>query len=388
MNAIAALLLRPPPGIAPDMMAHIIWPGSADAISIQRAIFPGESDEQIRARMTAPLFAMHPTLPMMTEKVVGDIYRVGVEGLRYEPGGSDGDAKDSLRGNRPKVFLFGGSTMFGHGSKGDETISHFLAPLLPAFHVLNFGAQGYTQGTEIKKLIYLLQLGYRPQSVVFLDGWNDLMHLARSNMRSVDHFLINSHAIKRGEIAFTPGASFHRPNYWRLLAESLPLYRLFADMAAPARSAEDIMFNRDAFIDGFDFLEADLAYRVWGKFSEIHGQALTGKVLGYYSENLMLLKALGAAYGFEVLVLFQPVGLMDPSNAFVREAARTAPGFNYVAGTVRVVRSEIASGRLAMVDATSALDDVNGHRYLDVAHYSPAANRALARLIALKLKRN
>jgi len=387
-NGVAALILDPPPGIAPDMMTHIIWPTSERALPILRSVFPDEDNGLIKARLTAPLFAMHPTLPMMTARTENTLYQVGAEGARIGPGQTNEDIQRLLLGEKPFIFLLGGSTMFGHGAKPNETIAFFLGQLLPDFTVINFGAQGYTQGAEIKKLIYLLQVGYRPKSVVFLDGWNDLMHLARSNMRSVDHFLINSHAIKRGEIAFTPRASFHRPNYWHLLAESLPLYRLWVEKTASVRGARDIKFDRDAFLDGFDFLEADLAYREWGEFSEIHRPALTAKVLDYYSQNLTLIAALRAGYDFDALVVYQPIGLFDPSNPFVLETARMARGYRYADDTVRAVRAAIASNRLAMIDGGRALEAVGGHRYMDVAHYTPASNQALAQFIADCLNRS
>ena len=153
------------------------------------------------ARFTAsPAMVMHPTLPFATQRIENRYFRVGLEGIRYEPGWSDEDVRALLAGSRPLIFAFGGSTTLGHGLAADETWPHMLNGILganvgPASTatgpvVINFGSQAYDQRTEIDKLIYLLRRGYRPSKVVMLDGWNDLF-IARSNMRAVDRVTLS-----------------------------------------------------------------------------------------------------------------------------------------------------------------------------------------------------
>jgi hypothetical protein len=129
-------------------------------------------------------------------------------------------------------------------------------------NVVNFGAQAYDQRTEIDKLIYLLRRGYRPTKVVMLDGWNDLF-IARSNMRAVDRVVYHGFAQGRGEIAFTPGGIINRPSYLHLLLEYSPLQQLIRRLQEVPLRVEAVKFDRDAFVDGFDFREADFAFRHW-----------------------------------------------------------------------------------------------------------------------------
>ena len=45
------------------------------------------------------------------------------------------------------------------------------------------------------------------------------------------------------------------------------------------------------------------------------------------------------------------------------------------------LRREIARGTLPMVDLSEALTGIEDDRYVDVAHYAPATNAALAAII-------
>lgn len=75
------------------------------------------------------------------------------------------------------------------------------------------------------------------------------------------------------------------------------------------------------------------------------------------------------------------MGLFDPANPFVRPSAKTATGYRYMDESFNAVRKEIADGRISMIDLNGALSTLKEDRYLDIAHYTPAANRLLAATI-------
>ena len=388
----AAKLFLPTPSRPKDVFAAVDWPGSAASKELYRRVFKLSANDDPLARFSAsPPLVMHPTLPFATQRIENRYFRVGLEGIRYEPGWSDEDVGALLGGSRPLIFAFGGSTTFGHGLAADETWTHALNVILganagpgsPATRpvVINFGAQAYDQRTEIDKLIYLLRRGYRPSKVVMLDGWNDLF-IARSNMRAVDRVVYHGFAQGRGEIAFTPGSSINRPSYLHLLLEYSPLQQLIRHWQGAPRRIEDVKLDRDAFVDGFDFREADFAFRHWALFGEHHRERYKREIVEYYRTNLTLLKALAEAYGFVFHVFYQPIGLLDDTNPFVSARASGAPGYRYISELVASVREAIARGDIQMIDTSNALTDMSGPRYLDVAHYSPEANAMLARAIA------
>ena len=394
-NFVAKLLL-PTPRLPNDVFAAVDWPGSAASKDLYRRVFKLSVNDDPMARFSAsPPLVMHPTLPFATQRIENRYYRVGLEGIRYEPGWSDEDVGALLVGSRPLIFAFGGSTTFGHGLAADETWPHMLNVILDANAdaastatrpvVVNFGAQAYDQRTEIDKLIYLLRRGYRPSKVVMLDGWNDLF-IARSNMRAVDRVTYHGFAQGRGEVAFTPGGTINRPSYLHLLLEYSPLQQLIRHWQDGPRRIEAMKFDRDAFADGFDFREADFAFRQWASFGEHHRESYKREIVEYYRTNLKLLNALADAYGFALHVFYQPIGVLDDSNPFVRARARVAPGYRYISELVASARAAMAHGDIAMTDISDALTDMPGPRYLDVAHYSPEANTVLARTIANRMR--
>lgn len=80
-----------------------------------------------------------------------------------------------------KVYLFGGSTMFGFNVMDKETIPSSLAEMYaakcedcPSLEVYNYGILSYYSYNELMLLTQLLFTNHEPDVVIFLDGLNDL----------------------------------------------------------------------------------------------------------------------------------------------------------------------------------------------------------------------
>ncbi len=77
-----------------------------------------------------------------------------------------------------RIFMFGGSTLWGTGTPDEYTISSLLSGLLhdKGFYVevTNFGALGYVSTQGVIALIRQLQSGNVPDVVIFYDGFNDV----------------------------------------------------------------------------------------------------------------------------------------------------------------------------------------------------------------------
>jgi len=87
-----------------------------------------------------------------------------------------------------RIFMVGGSTMFGAGATSDETtIPGYLQNLLNEkdfefnIEVINSGIQGADSNSELK-LIKQKLVHYHPDLVIVYDGWNDL----RANNSSIE----------------------------------------------------------------------------------------------------------------------------------------------------------------------------------------------------------
>jgi hypothetical protein len=76
-----------------------------------------------------------------------------------------------------KIFMFGGSTMWGEGAPDDFTIPSCLSKDLAKAgikaEVVNYGENGYVQTQELITFIRVLQSGKRPDVVIYYDGVND-----------------------------------------------------------------------------------------------------------------------------------------------------------------------------------------------------------------------
>ena len=76
------------------------------------------------------------------------------------------------------VFLFGGSTAFGHLVTDDQALGSLLQPMLEkklgrAVSVYNFGQEGYFSTQERILFEQLILSGQKPDVAIFVDGLND-----------------------------------------------------------------------------------------------------------------------------------------------------------------------------------------------------------------------
>jgi lysophospholipase L1-like esterase len=73
---------------------------------------------------------------------------------------------------KPTVYFFGGSTMWGTGADDASTIPSLFMQI-SGFAAENFGETAYTAHQSLIMLMQLLEDGRRPDIVVFYDGAND-----------------------------------------------------------------------------------------------------------------------------------------------------------------------------------------------------------------------
>ena len=82
------------------------------------------------------------------------------------------------------AWFFGGSTMFGAGSEDTGTIPSIFH-LESGKPVMNFGESGYVSRQSLNLLISVIGDGYKPETVIFFDGANDVEHNCRSELSNV-----------------------------------------------------------------------------------------------------------------------------------------------------------------------------------------------------------
>jgi hypothetical protein len=188
---------------------------------------------------------------------------------------SDGncDKQKSLR-----VWMFGGSTLYGLGVPDWATIPSFLVrdlngAGLGCVAVTNFGVDGYVTNQEVILLMEQLKGAPRPDLVIFYDGVNE------SYAGAVSPGIANAHEFLFGIKARVEGTLIGRLDFIRssyaLQLATMVVDRVRRGSAATAGAEESTQAKAVAAVDN-------------------------------YQANLHIARALGHAYGFRVLCFWQP----------------------------------------------------------------------------------
>lgn len=227
------------------------------------------------------------------------------------------------------VFVFGGSTTFGHGVPDADTVVAALEERLAGrvagrtIRSYNFGRGYYFSRQERALLESLLAQGLRPDAVVFIDGLNDFEYFDG-----------------RPELS---------NRLFRHTAPDLPEQ------------------NRPALATEAEF------------------RAAADRMLRRYAEHVRMTESLAAAYGFRLLFVGQPVPFLD----FHREPPtypfpHTWSGGRLAEWGYAHFRHAGAAGHFGsrFVWCGDAFAATRGVLYVDSIHYSRLGAKVLARCIA------
>jgi lysophospholipase L1-like esterase len=185
--------------------------------------------------------------------------------------------------NPGRVYLFGGSTMWGTGARDSLTIASRLARALEQrgvsdVVVTNFGENGYVLTQELLRLELALRNGERPAVVVFYDGINDVVA-----------------GIGRGTQPGWPQNESNREedfDFGRLVRTNWNLRTVAAITLLAAR--------------GSHFLTWITTRSAGESPSPPPADSLGREVVRVYAATAELAEALSQRYGFQVLYFWQP----------------------------------------------------------------------------------
>ena len=192
-----------------------------------------------------------------------------------------------------EILVFGGSTIWGTGSRDDGTIPSALSRQVNALgcpvRVTNYGQSAYTSMQGIVRLILLLRDGIRPDLVVIYSGVNDVYGAYQSgvpgsnqNVAEMETRLYRKRSSPLEELS--RGAS-------GILREYSMIYRAI-------RRGEDML--RMARNPRFRFQE------VGAGLSDAGLERLSAGIVAEYWKGQELLDCLAASYGFRVVRFWQP----------------------------------------------------------------------------------
>ncbi len=265
-------------------------------------------------------------------------------------------------GSSYRVFLFGGSTMFGIGSPDDMTIGAYLQELLQDrleqdVCIVNYASSGWVSTQGVIELIRQLQVRHVPDQVIFFDGYNDSLAAANSGIPNGD---------------YSDGVYAARFNC--LSSSSPTLSRWFLTSTNTGRALTNGL--------GIDFSPVSNCVpppHIEQPITNV--TVLAGSAARTYFTNYQTVAALAEQYGFNKTFFLQPaLGLGDkPMTAFETDLmqlyADRLPVFEAVYAHIR---AEIPD-HPGMYDLADLFSSVTETLYFDPVHVTPVGNEQIAR---------
>lgn len=272
-----------------------------------------------------------------------------------------------------KIFMFGGSALWGTGARDAFTIPSSLAQELQnkgvAAEVINFGEAGYVSTQEVIALLLQLQRGQIPDLVIFYDGVNDL------------------YSAYQQHVAGLPQNEFNRVKEFNLSQPDQFKQRtglLLTDVAtrlATIRFIQGLLqragVGRPATAAANPLPRDPLAPQ---------GAALAQDVLATYRGNIEAVQALSAHYRFKCLFYWQPT-IFQKTHLTEYERAQRAemqPLEQFVHRTYEVIRqSGLAERReSSFYDLSRVFAEVREPVYVDWCHLGESGNELIAQRMA------
>jgi lysophospholipase L1-like esterase len=262
-----------------------------------------------------------------------------------------------------KVWVFGGSTVYGISAPDSGTIPSYLARELnrdpqSCFEVTNLGAEGYVTNQEVILLIQELKEGRRPDIAIFYDGINDSIQGGFFTGTPSAHWQFE--AIQaRLEDRFQTKLSFLKASYAWSLARLL--VARFLPERVPQSSDAGLAVKATATLDN-------------------------------YEANLRLVQVLAPAYGFRAYFFWQPtLGFGDkPLGRFekeLKEAGNKVAGGQLQRGLTAVYQEaeRRSAAHATFVFLGHVFDGLKEPIYSDGMHLAPRGNEMIARTLAQQI---
>jgi lysophospholipase L1-like esterase len=280
-----------------------------------------------------------PYVEWRTRPAQGEHINVDENGVRHTTGSACG--ADSFR-----IFMFGGSTMWGYGAPDWGTIPAYVqAGLSGDICVVNYGDLGLNATQSLIRLVDELQRGNVPDMVIFYDGANEVT-TAYTSGQPGGHFRHNEfEAALRGQTESPLQDLLNQTSLSQLLQRISP-----DDGAQQAESGPVFPPYSDEFVNA---------------------------VADVYQTNIHIAALLAEDYGFTFLAFWQPLLVMtgepvtDEEQRFLWEMPGGLPDL------FRLVYPKVQAAD-GVHDLTHVLDDHDGSVWIDFNHLTPLGNERVA----------
>lgn len=256
-----------------------------------------------------------------------------------------------------KIFMFGGSTMWGSGARDDYTIPSFVAHYLNkkgiAAQVTNYGETGYVSTQEVIKLFLLLNKGEIPDCVVFYDGVNDIVASYQSGM-----------------VGFPQNVS-KRNKEFNILRRYTKLSSVFI---------KETLRKFPVSYAVNDFL---WHFEVKGRSIELHDD-LNLQIVEQYLRNVATVKRLAETYGFKAFFYWQPT-LLSKTKRTRFEKSLFDKGHPYHESFAAVYKVMEEKSHSDVMNISNIFKDHQQTLFYDWVHVLEAGNDMIAKRMSLDL---
>lgn len=199
------------------------------------------------------------------------------------------DTKEDFK----KVYIFGGSTLWGTGARDEFTIPSYFSKLLnykkKKYFVFNYGETGYTFTQELVQLILLLRDGHRPNYIIFYDGINDVYATYQSGkVANIQNLELISNRL---------ADSRSNPSFFR------QLNNLIETLLSKSMTLKSLKLINTIFYSQKENKYSEVA----AGYTELQLKLLGEEIVNNYIKSIHILDKLSHIYGFKYLCFWQPV---------------------------------------------------------------------------------
>ncbi len=353
-----------------DLLLRVGCYGFGGKVFDSRALADGYKDApwavELLTEMSASRSRWNPYTYWITRPFTSRYLNIDENGLRV----TIGRKPSSSASEHPiRIFMFGGSTMWGEGARDAYTIPSWLQKMLDAtpyaVRVTNFGQEAYVNSQEMLLLFERLRKGNKPDLVIFYDGFND-----------------SASSMINGIAGVTYGEAYRALEYdvlnqWE--SDHAQLYKQaaweLAMNSGTGRVAKKVL--RTLFPERFHERDEQLIAAASHQTTGAQRVRLQEQVVKTFLMDKRLIESAGRTLGFKCLFFWQPT-VWTKANLTEYEARQEyLPGERqFMAGVYE--RIATVAGPEHIHDLSGVFGNSEKPYFIDDAHMTEAGNHVIA----------
>ena len=255
-----------------------------------------------------------------------------------------------------RIFMFGGSTLWGWGARDDFTIPSLVRKILYDEYkidaeIINFGEMGYVSTQEVIRLIRELQRQNLPSLVIFYDGLNDVFSTLQPGQTGTSGLPYNE---------------FKRSNEYK--------YNIIEKIIHSYMSHSNLHYVINRFLIHEPFKELK-------QLTPSQLNKIADDTISVYKENIKIVKALSNFYGFKTLFYWQPT--LFTKNDLTSYERKLENTHSYAHPLYKIINKKIEDiENEGIYNISYILSNYKCSFYVDPWHIDEKGNQIIAKKIA------